>query len=71
MRMTDEGIEADKKLDAIMEHLYQNDPVKVAQWTTARHVRLRAYRNTGGFMTPEPRPATRPGTASPAIAIEG
>ena len=33
------GMEAEKKLDAIMTNVYYDDPVKLAQWHTARHVK--------------------------------
>ena len=35
----DEGMKAEIKLDAIMNNVYTNDPVKLAQWRTARHVK--------------------------------
>lgn len=34
----DEGMEAEIKLDAIMHNVYRDNPVKLAAWTTARHV---------------------------------
>jgi hypothetical protein len=35
------GMEAEKVLDAIMNNVYRNNPVKKAEWKTARHVRKR------------------------------
>lgn len=33
------GMAAEKVLDAIMRNVYRNNPVKLAEWTSARHVR--------------------------------
>ena len=35
----DEGMKAEKILDAIMNNVYRDDPVKLAAWKTARHVK--------------------------------
>lgn len=35
----DEGMKAEKFLDAIMSNVYRDNPIKRAQWKTARHVR--------------------------------
>lgn len=35
----DEGMNAEKYLDAIMSNVYRDNPVKRAQWKTARHVK--------------------------------
>ena len=35
----DEGMDAEKYLDAIMSNVYRDNPVKRAQWKTARHVK--------------------------------
>jgi hypothetical protein len=35
----DQGMKAEIKLDAIMTNVYRDNPVKMAQWRTARHVR--------------------------------
>jgi len=35
----DEGMKAEIKLDAIMNNVYRDNPVKLAQWRTARHVK--------------------------------
>lgn len=36
---TDDGMKAAKILDAIMNNVYRDDPVKMAAWRTARHVK--------------------------------
>lgn len=35
----DEGMKAEKILDAIMNNVYRDNPVKLAAWRTARHVK--------------------------------
>lgn len=35
----DEGMDDEKVLDAIMQNVYRDNPVKLAEWTSARHVR--------------------------------
>jgi Fe-S-cluster formation regulator IscX/YfhJ len=35
----DKGMDDEKVLDAIMRNVYRDNPVKLAQWMTARHVR--------------------------------
>lgn len=37
--MIDDGMKAEKFLDAIMSNVYRDNPIKLAQWKTARHVR--------------------------------
>lgn len=50
---TDEGMDAEVILDAIMTNVYRDDPVKLAAWKTARHVKR------------APRPAKPPTTPTP------
>lgn len=45
-----EGMDAEKYLDAIMSNVYRDNPVKRAQWKTARHVKR----------APQPPPPTPP-----------
>ena len=37
--MTDKGMIAEQIFDAIMHNVYRDDPVKLAAWDTARHVK--------------------------------
>lgn len=46
------GMAAETVLDAIMKNVYRSNPVKLAQWKSARHVR----RTSGGETTPTPAP---------------
>ncbi len=47
---TDAGMKAEKYLDAIMFNVYRDNPVKLAAWRTARHVKR----------APRPAPPTPP-----------
>ena len=47
---TDAGMKAEKYLDAIMNNVYSDNPVKLAAWRTARHVKR----------APKPAPPTTP-----------
>ena len=50
---TDAGMKAEKYLDAIMFNVYRDNPVKLAAWRTARHIKR------------SPRPATPPTPPTP------
>ncbi len=41
------GMTAEKILDSIMHNVYFDDPVKIAQWTTARHVKKAPKKKDG------------------------
>lgn len=51
----DEGMDAEIVLDAIMHNVYRDDPVKLAAWISARHVR-RIPRPSPPPPTPTPTP---------------
>lgn len=51
------GMEAEIQLDAIMHNVYFDDPVKLSQWKSARHVK-RAPRSQTATKPPENPPPT-------------